>query len=250
MTAEPSTDIQLANPVGIQDVMSQQAEFPFFSIHATGISILPECPEEDWRTLAKACASAFENSGLTHCRMMAKLADVLNFGFAVYGERASDVVDATAGFMRLHAKTLDHAMSCFLKIPEERRRVDELTFEHHKAVQKLVPEEQTEFLDLAISEGMTVSALKEAIKERHPKNTAATKKKKASTDKSITKKECLAAVQTIEDFFIQMEEEHGSAGIWTAEMKADFIQPFRDLNKICRRVAIPSHGGTAKKGGN
>jgi hypothetical protein len=49
-------------------------------------------------------------------------------------------------------------------------------------------------------------------------------------------------VQTIEDFFIQMEEEYGSAGSWEKEMKADFVEPFKRLNKICRRVAIPSHG--------
>jgi hypothetical protein len=242
MNEPVTTDLVLQSEISVLTVMNQ-GEFQFFSVHDTGIAIKPECPEDVWRELATAAAAAFEHSGKTHCRMMAKLADVLNHGFAVFGERAASIVDATAGFMRLHAKTLDNAMACFVKIPEERRRVDDLSLEHHKLVSKLSAEEQEEFLTLAIDEGMSVSALREAVNARHPKNTAKSDtKRKASTDESITKKACLEAVQTIEDFFIQMEEEYGSAGSWEKEMKADFVEPFKRLNKICRRVAIPSHG--------
>lgn len=242
MTAEPES-LTLANPVTMADVMESQRVFPFFEIHTAGIKLSDNCPEETWRDLAKHTVDAFEATGVSHCRMMAKLADVLNFGFAKYGERASAVIQATAGFMRLKVKTLDNAMEAFLRIPEERRRVDELTLEHHKAVQKLSADEQVEFLQLAIDEGMNVEALREAVKERHPSNSAKkATKKKASTSDKITKKDCLAAFQTIEDFVIQMEEEHGSAGRWPKEMKSDFIAPAKSLNKVLRRLAIPSHG--------
>lgn len=220
------------NPITMQDVMSSQATFPFFQIHNNGVEINEACPEDDWRALAKAAAEAFQATGITHCRMIAKLADILNFGDAAYGERSADVIDCTAGFMKLSAKTIENAMTTFLKIPESRRRVDELTFEHHKAVQKLSAEEQEEFLKLAVDEGMSVSALKDAVRERHPKKTTTKQKKTIDPDApKITEEEAIKAAETLCNYFDQAEEKDGPLAKWEPER-------ITKLNNVCHPLEM------------
>jgi len=217
-----------------------QTVFQFYTISEHGIAIQPECPEAEWEALAKTAAEAFQATGVSHCRMMAKLSDVLNFGFQVYGERASQIVDATAGYMRLQAKTLENAMTVFLKIPESRRRVDELTLEHHKAVQKLDEKEQVEFLDLAVAEGMSVSALKAAIDERHPKRKIATEKDHSEPDpedeEEVTEAEANEALAIATRFFRQREKDHGSCQNWSGREKDKWKPALKSLAGVARRL--------------
>lgn len=225
-------------PVTMQDVMSSQATFPFFEIHERGVTFNIECPEDTWRELATAAAAAFQASGITHCRMIAKLADILNFGDTKFGERSADVIDCTAGFMKLSAKTIENAMTTFLKIPEERRRVDELTFEHHKLVQKLDPKEQEEFLKLAISDGLSVSALREAIAERHPKKKINTKKKAAVDPDApkISEEEAIKAAETLCNYFDQAEEKDGPLSKWEPERIKRFANLTHPLELTAKRL--------------
>lgn len=245
-TTTMTTETQLAPPeLTLKDVLSQ-GTFQFFTIHDAGIQIADDCPEEDWLELAKQTIAGVESTGISHCRMMAKAADVLNHGSNRFGERYAQAIDATRGFLKMNAKTLDNAMWIFSKIPEERRRVDTLSLSHHEVVARLDADEQNEFLRTAEAEGMSVSALKEAVKERHPSKPRNGSVSQASTrdpnEEKIEEATALLAAQTVIDYFGQAEEEHGPASKWTAAQKAPWLATLKELVKIGRRTALKTHG--------
>lgn len=233
-----TTELLAPPEINIQTVM-QQGIFPFWEIHDTGIRLSEDCPENDWQNLATTTADAFQATGESHCRMMAKLCDVLNFGFNKYGERASNIINATAGYMKRSAADLEKAMGVFLRIPEENRRLDELTVDHHKLVAPLPSEEQREFLDKAIDEGWSIKSLKEAIAERHPKNKATPTQTTIRDPDApkITEGEALEALVKLVEFFDIEEEEHGNVAKWSEPKKVPFRPLMKKAAAYARKIA-------------
>ena len=88
------------------------------------------------------------------------IGDWLIFGDS-YGEDASQYVEATG----VHPKTAANYAYVCGKIPHSRRRV-ELDFSHHEAVANLNPDDQTELLDMAAVNEMTVSDLRARVRVR------------------------------------------------------------------------------------
>ena len=88
------------------------------------------------------------------------IGDWLIFG-DYYGEDASQYVEATG----VHPKTAANYAYVCSKVPHSRRR-EELDFSHHEAVANLGPDDQTEFLDRAIGNSLTVSDLREMARAK------------------------------------------------------------------------------------
>lgn len=99
------------------------------------------------------------------------LGDWLNFGEAVYGERASQGVESSTGeryneaerVTGLDRQSLMNIRSVCGRVTRDRRR-KELGFWIHAEVAALEPEEQVAWLQRAVDEGMSRQALREAIR--------------------------------------------------------------------------------------
>jgi len=209
----------------VADVMSQ-GEFQFFQIHENGIAFSEECPEEQWMEVTKQALNGLEASNVSHCRMMAKVADCINYGEAKFGSRHSQALDATRGYLKYNEKTVANACWVFSKIEESRRRVDTLSLSHHEAVAKLPPEEQNEFLEKAEAQALSVSALKDEIKEKHPGKKKALAKKGKSTgkdDPAPTEEEAKDGAEKVLLYFEHQEkpENKGKLSTWP---KADVVR--------------------------
>lgn len=102
------------------------------------------------------------------CRFAGRLArasawwvgDLINQGEALWGEKYAQAVDLTG----LSPDTLQNYSYVSRKIPFSSRRPD-LSFGHHEAVAKFLPQEQEQWLDRAADEGLSRSQLREAIRE-------------------------------------------------------------------------------------
>jgi len=235
----PDDTLTLVPELTLQSVMAQ-GEFEFFSIHDNGIAFREECPEEDWMELTRQSLNALEATGVSHCRMMAKVADCINFGEAKFGSRHSQALDATRGYLKYNEKTVANACWIFSKIEESRRRVDSLTLSHHDLVAKLTPEEQEEFLAKAEDEALSVAALKEEIKARHPskpKKLAPPPQRDADPDApKITEAEAIAAAETLANYFDQAEEVDGPLSKWEADRVARLAALTHPLEMIGKRL--------------
>lgn len=230
---EPAAESQiLSQELTVADIMGQK-EFQFYDIHANGILFKEDCPEEEWLEVTKQALNGVEASSVSHCRMMAKLADCINFGEKKFGERHSQALDATRGYLKYNEKTVANACWIFSKIEESRRRVDTLSLSHHEAVAKLPPEEQNEFLEKAESEALSVSALKDEIKEKHPgkKKALAKKSSKGASEKAPTEKEAMDGAEKVLLYFEEQEkpENKGKLGTWP---KADIVRWNKQLHEI------------------
>ncbi len=238
---EPAASIELMNrEITITDVM-QQGEFQFFKIHSNGIAFSEECPEDHWIEVTKQALNGLEQSGITHCRMMAKVADCINFGEAKFGDRHSQALDATRGYLKYNEKTVANACWVFSKIEESRRRVDTLSLSHHEAVAKLPPEEQNEFLEKAEAEALSVSALKDEIKEKHPgkKKTVTSKKgNKSASDKAPTEKEALDGAESVLLYFedAEMPEKMGKLATWKKADLTRWNKQLHPLEMLAKRI--------------
>jgi hypothetical protein len=125
----------------------------------------PDMPYERWEDLGRFLG------GLGR-RVNWYLGDWLNFGEMLYGQEASQAIDATTQQRYDEAERvtgLDHGTlmnirSICGRIARERRR-PELGFWIHAAVAPLDPEEQIEWLQRAIDESWTRAQLQDAIKD-------------------------------------------------------------------------------------
>ena len=88
------------------------------------------------------------------------IGDWLIFGDS-YGEDASQYIEVTG----VHPKTAANYAYVCSKVSHSRRRA-ELDFSHHEAVANLEPDDQTEFLDRAIGNSLTVSDLREMARAK------------------------------------------------------------------------------------
>jgi hypothetical protein len=86
------------------------------------------------------------------------IGDLLNYGETLYGETYTQAIDAT-GF---EYGTLANDKSVARAIPQPIRKSD-LSFEHHRAVAKLEPNDQEKWLDKASEEHWTVKELRKEL---------------------------------------------------------------------------------------
>jgi hypothetical protein len=142
-------------------------KFQFYSVSEHGIQFNPGTPQGTWLDVVHQLTTMFESSHRLHIRVMFLLGDALTFGEAAYGEEFAQAIDLTRKVLQLSEKTIKNASWICSSIDPSLRR-ETLTFSHHEVVAPLEPEEQSEFLDQAESENLTVSALRKIIKERHP----------------------------------------------------------------------------------
>jgi len=98
------------------------------------------------------------------------IGDLLNFCNGKFGEDFAQIIDAD----KYSVKTLQRFAYIADRIPPENRR-EELSYSMHVEVAKLDPESQRGWLQMAIDEGWTVEALREAMgkgkakKEKEPR---------------------------------------------------------------------------------
>jgi hypothetical protein len=142
-------------------------QFQFYSVSEHGIQFKHGTPQDTWLDVVHQLTTMFESSHRLHVRVMFLLGDALTFGEAAYGEEFAQAIDMTRKVLQLSEKSIKNASWICASIAPSLRR-ETLTFSHHEVVAPLDPEEQSEFLDQAESENLTVSALRKIIKERHP----------------------------------------------------------------------------------
>jgi hypothetical protein len=142
-------------------------QFQFYSVSEHGIQFKPDTPQDTWLDVVHQLTTMFESSHRLHVRVMFLLGDALTFGESAYGEEFAQAIDMTRKVLQLSEKSIKNAAWICSSIAPSLRR-ETLTFSHHEVVAPLDPEEQSEFLDQAESENLTVSALRKIIKERHP----------------------------------------------------------------------------------
>jgi hypothetical protein len=152
---------------GVTQSILDTGSFEFYSVSEHGIQFKPGTPQDTWLDAVHQLTTMFESSHRLHVRVMFMLGDALTFGEAAYGEEYAQAIDLTRKVIQLSEKSIKNASWICASIAPSLRR-ETLTFSHHEVVAPLDPEEQSEFLDQAESENLTVSALKKLIKERHP----------------------------------------------------------------------------------
>lgn len=89
------------------------------------------------------------------------IGDLLNYGENKWGEMYTQAIDAT----NFDYGTLANDKSIAHKVPVENRKSD-LSFEHHRIVARLEPEEQQKWLEKAVDEKMTVKELRREVSGR------------------------------------------------------------------------------------
>lgn len=104
----------------------------------TSLDLPPDLPYEQYEALGVALARGYRG-------MIWRIADWINFGERVYGEKYAQAVEETG----LHPETLKSYASVARRIPRE-RRVPGVPFGVHAAVAALEPAEQTEWLERTV----------------------------------------------------------------------------------------------------
>lgn len=125
----------------------------------------PDLPYETWEALGRFLGSIDRRSRWY-------IGDWLNFGEAIYGEQASQGVEATQAERYNEAEritgldhgTLMNVASICGRVARSRRR-KELGFWIHAEVAALEPDEQVEWLEVALQEGLKRNELRDRIRE-------------------------------------------------------------------------------------
>lgn len=89
------------------------------------------------------------------------LGDIINWGSQTFGEKYTQAVEVT-GF---DIGTLQNDCYISKAVPIDNRK-SELSFEHHKIVAKLEPDEQKKWLEKAADENLTVKELRRELSGR------------------------------------------------------------------------------------
>jgi hypothetical protein len=101
------------------------------------------------------------------------IGDWINWGERLFGDDAAAAVggdrrdryQAAQTITSREPQTLINIASTCRLVARGRRRTPPLSFSHHDAVKNLEPDEQTEWLNEAVQSGMSVSALRQSIRE-------------------------------------------------------------------------------------
>jgi hypothetical protein len=205
----------------------EQGEFDYGIVTLKGIALRDEVSEEKWLTLTQNVAAMYEATGIRHQQAAFMMGDLLRWGEERFGEKYAQVIDSTREYMRLHAKTLANWQWITGKIEPSRRR-ENLSLAHHESVAKLDAGEQTEFLQLAEDEGMTVKELRAAIRERHPSKPRATKDSVKTVD---NEKSALQKLVDVSNFL----SEKGAEFLDDDQTADKWKGPMEKLYKMYRR---------------
>lgn len=119
-----------------------------FTLTAVGVEVAGKPTLEEWRAAMQFIDRAASASMWWH-------GDMLNYGYATYGELASQ----EDGDGKYSHKSLYQAKWVAAQIPIS-RRLETLSFGHHDVVAGLSPEYQTHWLDKASNDELSVSALR------------------------------------------------------------------------------------------
>lgn len=198
-------------------------ERKFFTVSEHGISFRPAIPKSEWLDAVSQLCAMFEGAALTKERTLMLLADALNYGEQSYGEEFAQSISNTRQALGLSPKTIANAQWVYGKI-EAGRRKDGLTLGHLSVLASLKPDEQDLLMQTAIDERMTVTDLKEHVKEHHPKTKRGkTRKTKAQSDDGDTTETVLHKLSDCADWFMSNEP--------TEKMKSDMAE----IHKVFRR---------------
>lgn len=167
-----------------------QGEFEWWTASAVGIAYKDETPAEAWRTNTQNLVLMYQGLALKTAQAAFKVGDSLNWGKEHLGEEWSQTIDTTRQELIKSVSTIGNWMDIARMIPPSRRRETETRIEVYKAVAKLEASEQNEFLKLADEENLSVTELREKIKERHPRKPRTSKKTvtEKENEKSVTQK--------------------------------------------------------------
>jgi DNA mismatch repair ATPase MutL len=121
--------------------------------------------------------------------------DLLNIGEHTYGEKYSQALEAT-GF---EEQTLKNYKWVCARV-EKSLRKDNLTFSHHALVASLQPDEQKQWLTLAVNNKWTVAQLREAMHEGEDQD--------EGEGDAITDDELSTLIREIEDYLDGLGDNH------------------------------------------
>jgi N6-adenosine-specific RNA methylase IME4 len=128
-----------------------------FTLHATGVNVTGKPALQEWRNAMQFVTRCTSASMWWH-------GDMLNFGYATYGELASQEEDDRYAYQTLRdAKWVAEA------VPMS-NRLDKLSWSHHREVAGLKPAEQKRWLVRAEKENMTRADLRKAIQDWEKKS--------------------------------------------------------------------------------
>ncbi len=147
------------------DTSLEPFTFGAFTFSATGISVSGKPPIEEWTAVGEMLAVQVRG-------IQFQVGDWLNIGEKLYGEMASQAIDArnwSEGTVRTYLWVSKN-------VPLENRR-DDLTFAHHQIVAGLSPSDQKRWLKQAATDDpakpWTVARLKAAIDDGGDLSTSA-----------------------------------------------------------------------------
>jgi hypothetical protein len=112
-----------------------------------------ELSEDDWKILGRTL-------GKLEGSIQWWIGDWWHHGYHLYGERIA--VATTKEAFGYAFQTLMNFGSVAGRVTTSRRR-EVLSFSHHEVIAKLTPEEQERYLDIAVSEKLSVETLRERI---------------------------------------------------------------------------------------
>lgn len=123
-----------------------------FTLTAVGVEVSGKPTLEEWRAAMQFIDRAASASMWWH-------GDMLNFGYATYGELASQE-DTEGGYS---TQSLYQAKYVAEKVPVC-RRIQTLSWEHHHTVASLTPLEQEYWLGIASKQALPISELRKEIR--------------------------------------------------------------------------------------
>jgi hypothetical protein len=158
----------------------QQGEFNHYTVTEHGITFKTMTPEGVWlKTVEKLC-SMFEGAEMTRQKALMLLADALNFGQDVYGERFAQAINGMRQALGLTPKTIANAQAVYKRIEPSRRR-DGLTLGHMSVIAALPADAQDRFMDMALADPLhtfTVEELKNEVATQFPETKRGKPRKK------------------------------------------------------------------------
>lgn len=175
-------------------------EYEWHEMKSMGLEFKPGVPEDYWFESVKQAQGMFLGARDLSLRARFVHADALNFGEGAFKERWAQASDASESkTIRLSQKTIENDCWIAGSIPIENRR-EMLTMEHHKTVAKLPKDRQAHYLDFALENECSASAMKKEIVKDFPPTEKEKKSDKVVID--FTKPEGVAhALEKCSEYF-------------------------------------------------
>lgn len=159
-----TTEVEPMTPVNLSAAVTLAGAFGG-SLTMTGLDITdPDLPYESWENLGR-CIGFAGNAWQWWA------GDWINIGETLFGEQAAQAMDDKASRYDIVRRTIGKEQQTLLNISSVCRKVarprrrPELSFGHHSVVAPLDPEEQSEWLRLAVEGLWSIADLRDAIRE-------------------------------------------------------------------------------------